>query len=246
MALAVLSLGACSADRVPAEAAAKNELGEFWDGEIQQWGAMREVLAKGKTEGRVRLRDFAGSKGVYAIGALAGLNGEVTILDGEVWVSRVRESRADCRLLEANDTQATLLVMARVSRWTEHPITEDVSAENMEAFIKGVAEEAGLDVSRPFPFLVEGPFAKLDAHIANGMCPMRADPNSDQAPIRFHLDAVRGTLVGLHALGQEGVLTHHGSKTHVHVVIGGDQPQMGHVESIELMAGSVLKLPAQD
>ena len=109
-----------------------------------------------------------------------------------------------------------------------------------------IAVAAGLDVTRPFPFVVEGRFASLDAHVVNGMCPMRAEPTSEHAPARIHLEMAEGKLVGIHAQGQGGVLTHHGTTTHVHVLIPGTRPRMGHVDGVDLAAGATLLLPATD
>ena len=217
-----------------------------WNGEVRQWGAMRQVLGEGKTEGRVRLGDFAGSKGAYAVGAMARLQGEVTIVDGQVWVARVAGTGSQCRLLEASDAEATLLVAARVPRWTTHRVGADTPADGVDAFVRTTAAGAGLDVTRPFPFVVEGRFRSVDAHVVNGMCPMRAEPTSEHAPVRIRLDAVQGTLVGIHAEGQEGVLTHHGATTHIHVLVPGVRTRMGHVESVELLAGARILLPALD
>lgn len=217
-----------------------------WDGEIRQWGAMRRVLGEGRTEGRVPLRSFAGAKGTYAVGALAGLRGEVTIVDGQVWVARAVGTESSCRLLGAGDTEATLLVAAQVPRWTMHPVDADVPADEVDAFVRTTAARAGLDVSRPFPFVLKGGLQAVDAHVVNGMCPMRAEPTSEHAPVRIRLESVEGTLVGIHAVGQQGVLTHHGTTTHVHVLVEGDRARMGHVESVGLAAGAKLLLPLVD
>ncbi|MFM1816848.1 MAG: hypothetical protein RLZ98_3543, partial [Pseudomonadota bacterium] len=57
--------------------------------EIEQYGAMREVMREGKTEARVTVCDVASDASMFGVGALEGLGGEVTIDAGEVWVSRV-------------------------------------------------------------------------------------------------------------------------------------------------------------
>jgi len=217
-----------------------------WDGEIQQWGAMRRVLGEGRTEGRVALADLAGSEDLYAVGALAALEGEVTIVDGQVWIAQADGESAPSRLLGDGELQATLLVAARVPVWRTYPLNADVSPLELDGYVSAAAASHGIDTSRPFPFLVKGPVTHLEAHVVNGMCPMQAEPDSDHAPVRFHLETVDATLVGIHAEGQAGVLTHHGSTTHIHVVVPGQRTRMGHVESVGLGRGASLWLPVRE
>src|SRR4051812_1453629 len=57
-----------------------------WSGAVETWGTLREALHDGHDEARVALAEVA-ERGVYAIGALAGLRGEISVEDGEVWVT---------------------------------------------------------------------------------------------------------------------------------------------------------------
>lgn len=50
-------------------------------------GALREMMHEGRVERRVDLGPLAGTAGLFGVGALEGLGGEVTILDGAVWQS---------------------------------------------------------------------------------------------------------------------------------------------------------------
>ena len=69
-----------SADHEAAQPPAPSQPDQRWDGTIQQWGAMRDVLALGKTQARVKLADVVKEPHAYGVGAVAGLMGEVTIL----------------------------------------------------------------------------------------------------------------------------------------------------------------------
>ncbi len=71
--------------------------------EVRQDGSMREVMRDGQTEGRVLLSEAAEESGAIAVGALEWLGGEVTIVEGEAWVSRVVDGElvVGCRFLRA-------------------------------------------------------------------------------------------------------------------------------------------------
>ena len=56
-------------------------------GDIQVWGSLRSLMHEGKTEARVALKDVAPGPHAYAVGAVSGLRGEVTILDDDIIVS---------------------------------------------------------------------------------------------------------------------------------------------------------------
>jgi alpha-acetolactate decarboxylase len=89
----------------------------------------------------------------YAVGALAHLAGEVTVLDGKIVATRVDPSgKPTSDSTKVQDAEATMLVAAYVAKWSEQRIDKDVAPDAMEAFLRSKAREAGLDVSKPFPF----------------------------------------------------------------------------------------------
>lgn len=214
--------------------------------EVEQWGTLREALRDGESQGRVQVADVA-RRDVYAVGALADLEGEVTIHDGEVWMTRAIDgTRVETRH-DAGDASATVLFASTVPRWLEVTIDEDVDASELDAFLARAARSKGIDLDAPFVFTIDGPLQHLGLHVLAGDCPMRArmlGRAPDPPPFEKHLDAVSGTLVGIYSAQGAGVMTHAGSATHVHAIVREGDPFTGHVERVELKAGEVLRLPA--
>ena len=228
---------------------------DSWDREVTQYGEMREVLGKGDHSGRVRLGDTVARPHCYAVGALADLAGEVTIVDGNVIVTRADEHRrpvtqaADPKL---HEEEAAMLATAYVSGWTEQRVPEDVTNHELERFLAGAARQAGLDPTRPFPFLIEGKLADLKLHVIRGACPMRAkrlgqELPPEREPHRGSFAEITGTILGVFAENAEHRLTHHGTNTHMHAVLrdDGNQQYTGHIESVGLRGGSVVRCPVQ-
>ncbi|MCA9244785.1 MAG: acetolactate decarboxylase [Phycisphaerales bacterium] len=213
---------------------------------VTQYGGMREVLRDGATQARVKLADASRTPHAYGVGALANLEGEVTILNGDVWVAR--KAGADLRMtgpaVVASD-QATLLTLTSVDNWTDVALPAHLSGLDLEAEIERIAQQNGVDTSKPFPFLIEGEITKLEAHVIAGGCPMSGAADNPE-PWRLSIDApTKGTLVGFFANDQAGVMTHHGSRTHMHVIMTlDDRTITAHVEEASVAAGSVLRLPA--
>ncbi len=212
---------------------------------LQSWGTMREVLAQGKTEARVALSKVVNSNTV-GIGALAGLTGEVTILDGVIHTSSVT-SKNDLVLTAVegknSEDQGTLLAISDVSQWSGFPLPAVAGIEELESIIKKELAIQGFALDQPVPFKVEAVFSEISIHVLNNSCPV-ANPEGPE-PWRGKFTAQNGFLVGIYAEGFGGQLTHHGSNSHIHAVImdGKDVQSSGHVEACGLSLGSVLYLP---
>jgi acetolactate decarboxylase len=189
------------------------------------------------------------------VGALAQLAGEITIVDGRLILTGVDDNGGPtAKFFEPPppERQAAMLVAAYVPRWAEYEISRDVVAKDFESMLSKMAGQAGLDPSKPFPFVVEGELLDLELHVINGACPMRAkrlglELPADRQPYRASLAQADGRLVGIYAEGAEHRLTHHGTNTHTHVLLKDKNGQLytGHVEQVGLRAGSVLRLPVQ-
>jgi acetolactate decarboxylase len=157
----------------------------------------------------------------------------------------VRDGEIETRL--SNDVKATMLFAADVAEWQTIQIAEAVPSGELEDLVVEQAKAAGVDTSRPFPFLIEGELAGLEAHVIAGQCPMQATMSSQpltSPPVRRSFARVRGRLVGIWTSDGGGVITHHGSRAHVHAIVEGDALFTGHCEAVAVEAGAVLRLPA--
>ncbi len=216
-----------------------------WPGELEQWGTLQQALRDGQVEGRVRVGDVA-REGIFAVGALEGLRGEVTIADGEIWISEGSAERAVTTRGRGSEAQATVLFAADVAEWRDVPVEVDVDPSEFDAFLVEQARLAGIDPARPFPFVVEGGLEHLSLHVVAGECPIRArmlGRNAEFPPYELHVDATVGRLVGIYAPDSGGIVCHAGATSHVHAILEDAGGLTGHVESVGLAAGAVLELP---
>jgi hypothetical protein len=202
---------------------------------VETWGGMRETLREGNSQARVALTEVS-APGVIGVGALAGLEGEVTIVDGRVLVARASGDVCEVADADAGD-QATLLVCASVEQWREYPVGACDSYVELEEQIAQHLERRGYDRRRPTPVRIRGRAPSIDYHVIAGACPI-ADPDGP-APWRFRgrLDQVE--LLGIYVEGAAGTLTHHTHHSHLHVVAEG---RTGHLDEV-VMREAVLLLP---
>ncbi len=214
---------------------------------VEQYGVMREVMRDGHTEARVCLSKAVARPHAYAVGALEGLAGEITIVDGDVWVARVVDG--DVKMsgpLPASQDQATLLTLTHVDKWESIPVTMEVEGDALESYIEQTARALGIDTSQPFPFVIEGDAIRADLHVINGYCPIATDPATMEAqPWEWSSPkAGPAVLVGFYAAESGGVMTHHGTSVHMHGVINIDgRTVAGHTDSAMVMPSAVLRLP---
>ena len=62
------------------------------NGELIQHGAMHEVIGQQKHHGRILLAEAIKRPNLFAVGALEGLEGEITVYDGKVLATEVAEA----------------------------------------------------------------------------------------------------------------------------------------------------------
>lgn len=214
---------------------------------VTQFGEMRAVMREGHTEARISLADAVARPHAIAVGALEGLGGEVTIVDGDVWVARVGE--AGIQMTGPNPVdgdQASLLTLAHVDQWRTCTIETATQGSDLEALIKRMALENGIDATMPFPFVIEGRSADMNIHVINGYCPVATDPATvDAQPWRWaSSQPVDVVIVGFFAPNAAGVMTHHGTAVHAHAVLStGGKTITGHVDQVSVTRGMILRVP---
>jgi len=211
-------------------------------------GALREIMHMGRTERRVDLQAFIGKAGTYGLGALEELGGEVTLWDGQLWLSTPDgQGGAVAGQHSMTTVGATLLVTSVVTTWQERPITEAVSFSQLDAFIEKEARAAGVNVLEAFPFRIEGTPSRLDWHVIDGS-KIPSNAHGHEAHMRT---AVRGSLaekpvqiLGFYSPKHHAIFTHHDTNTHAHV-ISLSPTITGHVDHVDIAKGARLFLPAR-
>jgi len=238
--------------QAPVEEDQSAELAALWDGKLVQYGSMHETIGQQQHEGRVSLREVAQRPRFYGVGALEGLQGEVTFLGGVPTATGVD---SDSGLLPidaaAEDLAATLLVGAYVPHWTEYTVEESVGPEGFDKYIAKMAEQAGIDTTKPFVFAIDGIFMDIRLHVINGACPLHARLNKaeipdEKTPYELEQAEIFGAIVGVYASDAVGKLTHPDTATHNHLLFfdaDSGAPVTGHLEKVGISAASVLYLP---
>lgn len=202
------------------------------------WQGSLRAVQDGDLSGNIALAGLAEDQHLYALGPMADLDGEITVMDGHWSIARDRDGVIRIDTVPAG--QAAFLVWADVPRWAPpHSFRAAISGlSQLESAVRRLADVAGIAHNAAFPFEVQGKFTSLDLHVVRK--PKAA--GHPAPPLRIHAENVRGRLVGFHASNHEGAFIGRGRAVHVHVVL--EDGRSGHVDGLVLDEHATLKLPA--
>ena len=130
--------------------------------EIQIAGAMKNVMMKGELFGTIDL-DTLNKTRLNGLGPVEYLAGEIMILDGNSYVSRVT-SDSTMVVEETFVLKAPFFVYQYISNWNNIRLPDSI--RSIEALEKQIAK-ATKDVKRPFGFKIEGEIENAVIHIVN-------------------------------------------------------------------------------
>jgi len=215
---------------------------------VSVYGNFKRMLHTGDATGKVALASIPHSTGVYGVGALAGLTGEILIWDGRVLVSPGQSVSGSTQAPEA-DATATLLVTAQVKKWEQTQVPENMTQQAFEKFVVDSAHSKGIDTQKPFPFIVTGEITDYAWHVVTGATKHHGGGGQHQQGHannrNFSGAETKGKLVGFYSAGElEGVISHPGERFHVHYA-DDDLKTSGHLDRFGVRKGATLLLPEQ-
>jgi acetolactate decarboxylase len=229
-------------------------LGARKEGMVEYVGAQRDVFKTGKASSVVSLEDLADRKGLYAMGPIDGLDGEITVFDSKPYITKVRGD--DFIMDRTWKHGAFFLVWTEQNKWQDIPVPATVRGYvDLQNFVKAQARAVGIDTTKPFPFLLSGTPAEIKWHI--NVDRTEGKPITKELFFKskqpFTTKSERVDIIGFYAEHYDGIfLTKYtpvikeGSGTenaiHIHLVSRASKAA-GHIDDITLGGGMVLRLP---
>lgn len=200
-------------------------------------------MHKNDLSAKVDLSVYENKEHLYALGAIENLKGEIQIFNGHPINSYVEDG-----VMEFDSSfggKAALFVAAEVAEWHTFPVPDKiVTKKEFEDFVAKSALENGIDVSEPFPFLLEGVVKEADWHVIDWK-----DGDTEHSHEKHISSGLNGTvenaeieMLGFYSDAHHAVFTHHTTNMHLHMRLA-DGGIAGHVDDFELDGEMKLKLP---
>lgn len=194
-------------------------------------GAMRNVMRKGELGGVIRLDTIADRKGLFGIGPVSYLRGELLINDGKSYRSVVT-SDSTMRVDATFDVEAPFFVYGNATDWEVTDLPRDVkSAGSLEKYINDRAQETDL----PFIFKLTGRVESAVIHVQNlpEGSTVSSPAEAHQGQVNYQIIDRDVEIVGFYSRNHQGVFTHHDSFVHLHLITA-DEAMMGHLDEVVL------------
>lgn len=210
------------------------------DYEVLHAGQLRDIMHKNDISAKVAIDSLLERPGLFAVGALDALSGEIMIEDGLPSVSKAKDGVVS--VSEDHDIAATLLVYTYVGEWKEVQLPDSVvSLKDLEIFLSKMRTVEG---GKPLPFRLKGQPEFVKFHIVRPLGGNATHEEIRAAAFAATLTGSQVSAVGFYSNQHRGVFTHHDSNIHMHVV--NEQRSMaGHVDDIRLSGNVKLYVPAK-
>lgn len=225
---------------------------------FSSYGAFQRMMSAQDFAPKVQLKTVMHDGATDAVGAVSGLRGEITAIDGKLLLTYGTPC-ATCG--HPAEDSATLLVTAKVSAWHD-PVTlpADLAGPALDDFIIAQAKKAGLDASKPFPIRIKGTLTGVKMHVlrgpnahakghgsahASGHGSAHASGHGAADQTEIVAESIEGAVVGFYAPAPlQGIVTHPGDPFHYHWVDTG-RTKTAHLDVFGMKAGAELLLPAR-
>jgi acetolactate decarboxylase len=224
------------------------------EGLVEYVGAQRDIFKSGKASSVVSLENLVGKKSLYAMGPVDGLDGEITIFDSKPYITKVRGN--DYTVDKTFKHGAFFLVWSEKANWSDVQVPAAVKGYiDLQKFVKEQAQRAGIDVTKPFPFLLVGEPAEIKWHI--NVDRTEGKPISKELFLKskehYVIKNEPVDIIGFYSEHHAGVfLTQFapaikegsGMENAIHIhLVSKTSKAAGHIDDITVGEGMVLRLP---
>jgi alpha-acetolactate decarboxylase len=210
--------------------------------QVEQYGTMHEAIGNGQSQARIKLDQLTQQKDFVGIGALEGLEGEVTILNAKAVTTVVNSKGEPTPTSQAN--AATMFVGGNVKEWKMVKTPKKFTRKELESWLTSQI------TASPAMFKVKGELINVRMHVLNGACPVHARMNKitlskNKKPYEGEFKEVTGTIIGVYARDAVGKLTHPDTSIHTHILYKDSRGNelTGHLEDFQLDKNTKVFLP---
>ncbi len=213
---------------------------------VRYYGSFRKMIQENHAEGVVELEKAVSTPHVYAVGIIKNAEGEITVLDSEVWLNYGRDGISKTVNQMRKGEKASLLITANVEKWQAMIVSDDMSESELFSFVFDQAKKIGLNMRAPFPFLIEGRIRKVVWEVLDGTDTDQARKSSQifLRKLVGYKEEAPAVLLGFYPGELYNEFDYPGELWHIHAVFKDDN-NTGHVNAFSVTKGFRLLLPAR-
>lgn len=192
--------------------------------------AMKNIMWKGELGASIQLDTISDKEGLYGIGPVSYLRGEILINDGITYVSKV-QSDTTMIVEKTDDITAPFFVYTNVTEWTETELPQEIkNIKDLEEYV----DERSKNIARPFVLKLVGEVKSATIHIQNLAVGTKVSSPEEahQGQVKYPLEREKVEIVGFFSTEHQGVFTHHDTYLHLHLMTQ-DELKMGHLDDVE-------------
>jgi len=203
---------------------------------VEIHGAIKNMM-HGDLHATYDMQNLEKEKHTYGIGALENLKGEILLLDGKPFISRVNGENT--AIDTSFNNKAAFLAFAQIDQWrAEGTLQEGLGFSDLDSILsKKMTKNKGSLI-----FQIEGTVKSLTWHVINW-----ADGDTVHTYKKHKASGLHGTIqdepvtiLGFYSQNHRGILTHKNSNLHLHFLTA-DKRLAGHIDDLVLRKG-VLKI----
>lgn len=199
--------------------------------EVKIVAAMKNVMWKGELGPKIKLDTISNKKGLYGLGPLSYLSGELLINNGKSYVSKVNPD-SSMRVEQSEQATAPFFVYTHVNDWNQMNLPRAIKTiQGLEQFI----DEQTQDFKRPFAFKLKGEIDSAIIHVQNlpKGSKVSSPAEAHQGQVNYDLENEQVEIVGFFSTEHQGIFTHHDSYLHMHLITQ-DEQKMGHLDQLAI------------
>lgn len=211
--------------------------------EVKVAGALKNIMMDGDLSAHINL-DTLDKSHLYGLGPVAGLKGEIIILDGKTYSSFKQGKEVTNQ--QNKVSLAAMLVYSKVESWKEFRIHETIqNYAALEELVKETAQKNGYDVDKPFAFQIKTASVKTTFHVIDWhQGTKHTMDNHKQFAYAGKLVNKPVQLLGFYSTRHKSIFTHHTTNMHVHV-LDKKTGTVGHLDDIQIKGSVLIYLPQE-
>lgn len=205
-------------------------------------GAMQNVFAKGQLHGLIYLDTIPDRSFVYGLGPHEYLSGELMMLEGVVYFSKVFGEN-EMVVSQNAEVESPSFAYAQVYKWNEYFLPDSIrTLTDLETYLDSLTNSA----QGPFLFKLAGTVSKAKFEVLNLPKGNRVSVEQDAYVGRkfFELEEEEVDILGFFSREHKGIFTPPDAFLHLHVMTK-NKEKMGHLDQVVFKKGAMkLYLPA--